>query len=124
MKRVLVVDDEPEIRAVLADALASEDYEVETAGDGAEALRTVAERPPQLVLLDLMMPRIDGWGFLERLDRELGHLRPHVVVLSAAHSLPRDAARLEAQGVNAWLAKPFDLEVLLTLADRYTRPGL
>jgi CheY-like chemotaxis protein len=65
MKRVLVVDDEEAIRLTLAEALEDEGYAVVTAQNGAEALVQVRARPPHGIVLDLMMPVLDGWGFLK-----------------------------------------------------------
>ncbi|MBV9173586.1 MAG: response regulator, partial [Chloroflexi bacterium] len=62
--RVLVVDDEPVIREVVAEALEFEGYAVETATNGAEALAKVRAHAPQAIVLDLMMPVMDGWAFL------------------------------------------------------------
>jgi CheY-like chemotaxis protein len=64
--RVLVADDEPLLRALLAIAFETEGYVVDTAADGAEALAKACQQPPQAIVLDLMMPGMSGWDFLER----------------------------------------------------------
>jgi CheY-like chemotaxis protein len=111
VKRVLVVDDDAAIRTTVAQALVDEGYAVVTARNGCEALVQVRAEPPDGVLLDLMMPVLDGWGFLEACrDEELCAGTP-VLVISAYRKLPE----LEAAdvGVRRCMAKPFDLDELL-----------
>ena len=69
MRPILVVDDDRAIREVVADILESADYRVRTASNGAEALDQIRVESPAAVLLDLMMPIMDGWEFLERCRR-------------------------------------------------------
>ena len=109
---VLVVDDDRSIAEVVRQALVDEGYEVTTAADGVEALERVAADNPALVVLDLMMPRLDGFGFLERLHTEQNGSSPSVIVLSA-RSGPDDIAQAIEKGANDFLTKPFDLEELL-----------
>lgn len=112
MASVLVVDDEVDIRDAVSELLADEGYVVQTAGDGAEALRKARDLHPSLVLLDLMMPGMNGWEFraAQAVDPEL-KLIP-VVILSA---YGREAG-LEAE---AFIQKPFGLEELLSTVRRY-----
>jgi CheY-like chemotaxis protein len=104
---VLIVDDETDIREAIAELLAEEGYDVEGARDGAEALTKARRCHPSLVLLDLMMPGMNGWEFRakQRGDPELAAIP--VVVLSALGRVP---------GVDAagFLQKPFELDDLLT----------
>ncbi len=111
-RSVLVVDDDPSIAEVVRQALTDEGYTVATAADGLEALERVATDHPSLVVLDLMMPRLDGFGFLERLRDEANGATPSVIVLSA-RSGPDDIAEAIEKGANDFLTKPFDLEELL-----------
>jgi DNA-binding response OmpR family regulator len=106
--RILVVDDDEAILEVVADVLRFEGYPVETAGDGAEALDAVDRRRPALVLLDMRMPRLDGWGFA-RILRERGIELP-ILVMTAARDAAGWADEIGAQG---FLAKPFDIGELL-----------
>jgi CheY-like chemotaxis protein len=106
-RRVLVVDDEPQVRATVAEALALEGYEVTEAGNGAEALSLLASAAPDAILLDLWMPVMDGWAF--RRAQLLTHPQIPVVVLSA-QSLSGD--RLSELRPDALLGKPFDLQAL------------
>lgn len=106
MARILVVDDEESVREFLALLLAGEGFDVETAEDGVEALERIGEHRPDVVLLDLMMPRLDGYGVLERLG---GQYPPVVVILSAKADR---AKALEAGAIDA-VTKPFNNRDLL-----------
>ena len=72
---ILVVDDDPAIRAVVTDVLEDEGYAVLTATDGQEGLAVLAQTTPELILLDMRMPGLDGWGFA-RIAQSQGALRP------------------------------------------------
>jgi DNA-binding response OmpR family regulator len=106
-KPILVVDDDPAIRDLVADALADEGYLVETAANGAEAVEAVEGRTPWLVLLDMRMPVLDGWGFAQVM-RERG-VRLPIVVMTAAENAQHWCDEV---GGDACLAKPFDLDQL------------
>ncbi|HET9595586.1 MAG TPA: response regulator [Anaeromyxobacteraceae bacterium] len=105
--RVLVVEDDPDIREALEEALASEGYEVALATDGAHALRVAHETLPDLILLDLMMPVMNGWAFraAQRADPALAGIP--VIVVSAVDS--DRIAEVEADG---YVCKPFTLQEL------------
>lgn len=109
-RRVLVVDDDPSIQGFLAEALADEGYDVRTAGNGREALAILRSWRPGVILLDLMMPEMDGWTFRaeQRTMAELSDVP--VIVLSATRDLEAKARDLAPAQV---LSKPFDLEALL-----------
>lgn len=109
---VLVVDDDRSIAEVVRQALMDEGYSVTTASDGIEALERVETDTPALVVLDLMMPRLDGFGFLDRLHETKNGSGPSVIVLSA-RSGPDDIAQAIEKGASDFLTKPFDLEELL-----------
>jgi len=104
---ILVVDDDAAIRDLVADALKDEGYRVETASNGAEAIEVVEHARPSLVLLDMRMPVLDGWGFAEVM-RERG-VRLPIVVMTAAENAQRWCDEV---GGDACLAKPFDLDDL------------
>jgi len=106
-RTVLVVDDERYIVDLLTDLLDDEGYRVITAFDGLAALQKMREESPDLVLADIMMPRLDGLTLLTRIREE--HSEVPVVLMSAAvtpimHEVP-------------YIAKPFDLEDLLDIVD-------
>ena len=105
--RVLVVDDDPDILDALSEILEVEGYEVQRARNGREALQRLEHAPPDLVLLDLMMPVMDGWEFARSLDPGA---RPPIIVLSADRNVSAKAKEIGALG---WLAKPFELSDLL-----------
>jgi CheY-like chemotaxis protein len=109
VKTILVVDDEPVIREVLAALFASEGYVVRTAADGQAALEAIATERPDLVLSDIAMPRLDGWGMVEGL--RLIDASVPIILMSAAQRF-RPAADVE------FIAKPFDVDVLLALVER------
>ena len=116
--RVLVVDDEEPIRSTLTEALELEGYTVKAASNGAEACELVRHFRPGAIVLDLMMPVMSGWEFLERCQRDAQCRGTPVVVMSAYSKLPKEAATL---GVKACIAKPFDLDVLIGAVDRIVR---
>ncbi len=108
--RILVVDDEPEVRAAVEDGLAVEGYEVRGAADGLAALSEVAAWEPDAVVLDVMMPVLDGLGVCRQL-RALGDRTP-VLVLTARTSVSERVDGLEA-GADDYLVKPFALDELV-----------
>ena len=106
---VLVVDDDPDILEAICDILEGEGYVVARARHGAEALERLHERRPNLILLDLMMPVMDGLAFAHALhERRLDPEIPIVVI--SADGNPQKAASIGARG---FLAKPFDIDALL-----------
>jgi CheY-like chemotaxis protein len=117
MSKLLIVDDEVAILEALTDILSVEGYEVATAANGAEGLKRASEERPDLILLDLMMPVMDGQEMLRRL-KESPELRTiPVVVMSAGR-----VTKAELQG-SRFLAKPFELDDLLdTVSAELNRP--
>ncbi len=107
--RVLIADDEKNMRWVLKQALEAEGYEVIEAADGKEALTAVAEHEPHMVILDHKMPAPDGMEVLRRL-RAKGHRFP--VIMLTAHGNVQTAVEAMKAGANEYLTKPFDLEEL------------
>ncbi|HET6728771.1 MAG TPA: response regulator transcription factor [Jiangellaceae bacterium] len=108
--RVLVVDDDPAVRESLRRSLAFNGYQVELAADGEQALRAVAESRPDAVVLDVMMPRLDGLATCRAL-RAAGDDVP-VLMLTARDEVADRVAGLDA-GADDYLPKPFALEELL-----------
>ncbi len=116
--RVLVVDDEADIRATVSAMLEIEGYDVDEAANGADALQAVEQRPPDLILLDMRMPVLDGWGFASELRRR-GHRTP-IVVMTAA----RDAARWAREiAAAAFVAKPFGMDDLIAAVEEARPPA-
>jgi CheY-like chemotaxis protein len=110
--RVLVVDDEPQVAWVLRLSLECEGFVAYTARNGLEALDRIAEHHPQIVILDVMMPQMDGWTVLERLLELPWQERPRVVMVTALAST-RDRDRAAELGADGYLAKPFDVDELI-----------
>jgi two-component system, chemotaxis family, chemotaxis protein CheY len=108
-RRVLVVDDDPEIRGFVADCLRDAGYIVDLARDGIEALQSARHTPPDVILLDLMMPGMDGWAFMDARRGEAAVAAP-VAVMSAVLGI---AGRSTDVGADAYVAKPFELDTLL-----------
>jgi two-component system, chemotaxis family, chemotaxis protein CheY len=114
-----VVEDDDAIRGVVSDLLREDGYEVYEAINGADAMEQLDERRPDLIVLDLMMPVMDGWQFVEQFRQKSFSSEVPIVVTSASHDLPRTAERLRSLGVRTCLAKPFDVDGLLALVERY-----
>ena len=106
MNRIYVVDDEPDMVELLATVLKGEGYDVETYTDGRAALARVLEDPPALLLLDLMMPDLDGFELLKllRLDSRGKHVVVLVVSARTGHRAQLETLQL---GANAYIYKPF-----------------
>jgi two-component system response regulator MprA len=107
---ILVVDDEPALRDALESSLAFEGYQVSTAADGIEALDAIAELRPDLVLLDVMMPRLDGLSAVRRLRSRGDHIP--VLMLTARDAVGDRVTGLDV-GADDYLPKPFELDELL-----------
>jgi CheY-like chemotaxis protein len=105
---ILVVDDDPHIRNLLDRVLTQAGSDVEQADDGLAALAQVATHPPDLILTDVLMPRLDGIGLATTLAP---HTPPIPIILMSAHPVPHDC-------VLPFIRKPFTLEALLTLMAR------
>jgi DNA-binding response OmpR family regulator len=114
-KRVLVIDDDLPLRGMLAAALRQHGFQVLLAGDGAEGQRALNIHKPNVILLDLAMPEVNGWDFLQRL-KETGHLGKVPIIVVSAH-LRTDPQAILQMGVSAILPKPFNLTELIDLIE-------
>jgi DNA-binding response OmpR family regulator len=115
MARVLVVDDDPAIRQLLTDVLEMEGYEVGVAVDGLAAVREIRASAPDFVVLDVMMPGMDGFGVLSVIRALPGEPVPVLMLTAAAE---QDAsARAWVGGVDYYLAKPFTADAVLDVID-------
>jgi DNA-binding NtrC family response regulator len=120
--RILIADDDPDILQVLGDRLSAQGYDVATARDGIEALETLRSDPPDLVLLDLMMPRMGGMEVLQKIRDE--NLDVTALVITATGSV-RTAVDAMRNGAYDFLMKPFDpQQVSLTIRKALEREGL
>lgn len=111
-KKVLVVDDDPALLPLIEYTFAREGYEVYTAADGKEALRQFFAHRPELVILDIMMPRMDGWETCRRI-REVSDVP---IVMLTARGQDEDIIRGLEYGADDYLTKPFSIKVLLAHA--------
>lgn len=114
-KRVLVIDDDMPLRGMLAAALRQHGFQVLLAGDGEEGQRALKIHHPNVILLDLAMPKVNGWDFLQRLQ-ETGHLGRVPIIVLSAH-LHVDPQAVLQMGVAAILPKPFNLPELIDLIE-------
>ena len=113
-RTILVVEDDRAIRETLRGVLEDEGYAVEVAEDGEVALVRIREAPPALIVLDIGLPLVDGFGVAEGAQKLYGQSVP-IIVITAAGRAGEAAERI---GAFAFLAKPFDLDRLLNLVER------
>lgn len=109
--RVLVVDDDPMVTRLVRINLELEQFEVEEAWDGKTAMRMIRENPPDLLVLDIMMPQMDGWEIL-RMVREDEKLKELPVVVLTAKVQDEDIARGWRMGADGYIVKPFNPVIL------------
>jgi len=114
-RRILVVDDEADLRRLLASILTDLGHDVETAADGATALESLGRGIPELMILDILMPGLDGWGVLRSLERLPS--RPPVLVLTGLVDYPA-FLRAVREGASAFLVKPFRFQDLINTCQR------
>jgi DNA-binding response OmpR family regulator len=118
MAQVLVVDDDPAIRQLLTDILEMDGHEVRVAVDGLAAVRALEVIRPDCVILDVMMPGLDGYGVLRSIRAQEGDPLPVIMLTAAAE--PDTAARAWGDGADYFLAKPFGATDVLDLVDALT----
>lgn len=115
LEQVLVVEDDPDIRAAVAETLALEGYRVSQAANGSEGLTRARSEHPDVILLDLMMPVMDGWGFRAQQEADPSISGIPVVVVTAC---PPQDSRLRTLRPTALLHKPFNLDDLVDVVRR------
>jgi DNA-binding response OmpR family regulator len=113
-KKILIVDDDANIRTLLSVNLAANGYAIETAVDGKDAMEKISKDPPWMIILDVMMPEIDGWEVCKYVkdDPDLENIK---ILMLTARDTQRD--KLIGQKVlkaDEYLTKPFDIDVLLS----------
>ena len=109
MTRVLIIDDDPSIRQLVEYALDDEGYQVDQAPDGKAALDLIGRRHPDIIILDIRMPGMDGWEFARAYRERYDHPAP-IIVLSASHGTSHQGTDVEGEG---YVAKPFELDALI-----------
>jgi two-component system, OmpR family, response regulator len=112
--RLLIVEDEPDLLAGLAKALREEDYAVDTAADGEDGLYKATESAYDVVILDVMLPKLDGWKILEKIrQNKIDEIKRTPVLMLTARDRTTDRVRGLDTGADDYLIKPFDLPELL-----------
>lgn len=114
---ILVVEDHPQNRYLMTYLLESRGYEVDVARDGTEGLDALEKHAPDLILMDMQLPRVDGYEATRRIkaDERFKHIP---VVAVTAHSMRRDRDKAMAAGCDIYVTKPINGEELLVLVDR------
>jgi len=121
-QRVLVIDDDPDQRRLLGRMLEAAGWRVETAADGEAGLRLATERPPAVILLDVMMPRLNGYQTCRQLKAAPATATIPVVMVTAKDQ-PADEFWAREVGADAYVAKPVDVTALAALLDRLAGPA-
>lgn len=114
-KSVLIVDDDEDVLSLVALILESEGYDVKVAKNGREGLESLQREMPDLVLLDMKMPVMNGWEFAREFHARYKSRVP-IIVITAAQDAKKRARETAANG---WIGKPFDLDTLLDTVGRY-----
>ena len=118
MPRILVVDDEPDIVRVVVKIMEARGHQVTTARDGVEALERIAVDPPDVVILDLNLPRLDGYEVCKRIKGDARTAHVPVVMMTAAYVSVEDARTGQRVGADEYVIKPFLREVLIHNVER------
>lgn len=121
--RILVIEDNPANLALVEYLLRAAGHVCASATDGTAGVRLALDAPPDLVLCDLQMPELDGYGVLERLRAE-PRTRAIPVIAVTAFSTPGDQTRVIEAGFDAYLSKPIDPELFMTQVEAYLPPAL
>jgi two-component system response regulator VicR len=114
-KKILVADDEEQLVLAVKIRLQSKGYQIFTAPDGRQALELITQQQPDLIILDILMPVMDGYSCLREINRRFGRGRIPVIVLTARDRM-KDLFELE--GIEDYVIKPFDHEDLLVRIER------
>ena len=123
MARILVVDDEPDIVRVIVKIMEARGHTVATAKDGVEAIERVLAEPPDVVILDLNLPRLDGYEVCKRIKGDPATAHVPVVMMTAAYVSVDDARVGSAVGADEYVVKPFLREVLVHNVERLIKPA-
>jgi DNA-binding response OmpR family regulator len=123
MAHILVVDDEPEIVKMVQKIMEARGHRVTTARDGQEALDAVSKERPELLILDLNLPKVTGFEVCKRLKTDPATKHIPVVMLTAAYVTVEDAAKGIGEGADEYVVKPFLREVLVHNVERLLEPA-
>lgn len=123
LKRILIIDDEPDILEVLSFILSSKGYEVLKARDGREALNSLRTLTPDFIFLDLEMPVMNGHELCQHLKRDARLKKVPIVILTACSLSERELEGLRKMQVEGIVRKPFELNEILSSIQQYGGPG-
>lgn len=115
-KKILIVEDDPPTLKLLESFLLANGYQVQTAVDGVAGLEKMKQERPDLILLDVMMPRLDGYGFVREVKKDARFRGVPIVVLTAREMM-RDM--FVQEGIKEYVTKPYDPDELLGILRRY-----
>lgn len=121
--RVLVVDDEPDTVITLLAILRDEGYEAQGFSHPFEALRTLREFDPDVVISDIAMPVMTGWDFARKVRQKMGDARPMLIAISGVYQKSVDKARATISGYEFFLSKPCDPGVVIALIEKARGAG-
>jgi CheY-like chemotaxis protein len=123
MPRILVVDDEPDIVRVVVRILEARGHQLTCAHDGFEALEKIAEQKPDLIILDLQLPRMDGFETCRRIRSNEATRHIPIIMMTAAYVSVEDARQGAQIGADEYVVKPFLREVLIHNVERLLPPA-
>lgn len=115
MKKILIIEDEPDLLRVLSQHLTNHKYEVLEANDGEEGFQKVQEGQPDLIILDVKMPKLDGHTFIKELRTKKEYAKIPVIMLTAHANLD---SLFKVEGVAAYFTKPYEIEKILTAIEK------
>ena len=115
-KKILIIDDDPDIVEVLKTRLQAHGYAVAVAVDGKEGLLRLKVENPDLIILDVMMPNMDGFSFVQEIKKEEGFLRTPIIVLTGKELMGNV---FKGEGITEYILKPFDAQQLLRVIKRH-----
>ncbi len=118
-KTILSVDDSATMRAMLEETLSEAGFDVLLAKDGVDGLEVLERETPQLIITDINMPRLDGFGFIEQVRRSSNNRAVPIIVLSTEFDETKKETARNA-GATGWIVKPFDPEKLVGAINRLT----
>ena len=117
-KRILYIEDNPENRMLMRRVLMAEGYIIEEAVDGQTGLQKAAESPPDLILMDMMMPKVDGYQATQKI-RSYQALKDIPIIAMTAKSPQEDNRKAIQAGCNEYLSKPFNLDDILKKVEKW-----
>ena len=122
MKRILVIEDQEDNRAILRDLLSAVGYDLIEAVNGAEGIAKAESEKPDLILMDIQMPLIDGYDATRRIKANPG-LKSIPIIAVTSYALSGDEAKTRAAGCDGYIAKPYDPRVMLRLIRKFLNEG-